>query len=102
MSLVLSQSSHNAIHVIEHAIVEWNDMMQCDHMPFGHSLGTVLEWPQNFHNILNGSPFIMSCEDCPVITENWILEQLVGEILEFVCLLKQHQSRILMHIDIHN
>jgi hypothetical protein len=102
MSLLLSQSSHNAIQVIEYAIVECDDMMQCDHMSLGYALGAVLKWFQNFHNVLNGSPLSMSCEDCPVITVNCILEPLAGEISEFVCLLKQHQGRIVMRLDIHN
>jgi hypothetical protein len=32
-SLLLGQSSHHAVHVIEHVLVHSNNMMQCDCMP---------------------------------------------------------------------
>jgi len=43
--LVFSQSLHNAIHLIEHVIVDTDDGMQSNGMPFHHPQGPVSERP---------------------------------------------------------
>jgi len=47
--------------MIEHVIVGCDNVMHCDHMSLRHPQGPVLEWPQNFHDVLDNGPFIMCC-----------------------------------------
>jgi len=86
---LLSQSSHNAITVIEYVIVHRDNKMQCDSMPLWHPQGTISDWRQNYHDVHDKDPFIPCYEDSPVITDCWILEAIVGEFSESVGLLKQ-------------
>jgi len=61
-SLFPGQSSHQAIHVIEHVIVHCDNLMQCDWMPHRHPKGPISKWPQYCNDILDNRPFIQSCE----------------------------------------
>jgi len=53
--------------MIEHVIVDGDDIMQSHCMYFRHLQGPVSEWPQNFHNVLDNCLFILCCEEWPVI-----------------------------------
>jgi len=77
--VLLSQSSHNAIHMIEPVIVNRNDMMQSNCMRFRHLQGPVSEWLRNIHDVFDDHPVILCCEECPVISKIWILQPLAGE-----------------------
>jgi len=81
LSLRLSQSSQNANHMIEHVLVDTDNMMQSYHMPIPYPQGPVSEWLQNIHNTLDNGPFILCCEEWPVITVFWIIKPFVGELL---------------------
>jgi len=70
---------YNAIHMIKHAIVDSDSMMQCDCMPLRHPQGPLSESPENFHDVLNNGPLILWCEECPVISVCWISKPLAGE-----------------------
>ena len=65
--------------MIEHVIVDCDNMMQRDCMPLQHPEGPVSEWPQNFHDVLDNGPFILCCEEWLVFTVFWILVPLAGE-----------------------
>jgi len=93
-SLFLSQSWHHAIHAIEHIIVHWDDMMQCDCMPSRHPQGPISIWPQHFHNILHNGPFILSCEEWPVIAVYWVFKPLAREFTWSEVALEQLQGRV--------
>jgi len=67
--------------MIEHVIVESDNVMQCNCMPLQHPEGQVSEWPQNFHDVLHNGPFMLCCEEWPVITVFQILQPLAGEFL---------------------
>jgi hypothetical protein len=56
LSLLLGQSSHHAIHVIEHVIIHCDNVMQCYSMPLRHSKCPISKWPQYFHDILDNRP----------------------------------------------
>jgi len=43
LGFLLSQSSQNAIHIIEHVIIDGDNMMQCDCMSFRHPQSPVSE-----------------------------------------------------------
>jgi hypothetical protein len=45
LSLLLGQSSHHALHVIKHVIVDSDDVVQSNYMLFRHPQGPVPEWP---------------------------------------------------------
>jgi hypothetical protein len=79
LSFLLSQGSHHAIHVIEHVIVDCDNVMQCDCMPLGHPQGPILEWPQYFHDVLHNCPLILSCEQWLVSGVFWVLRPLTCE-----------------------
>jgi len=79
LSLLLCQSSHNAIHVIEHVVIDCDKMMQCDCMPLWHPQGPILEWPQYLQDILHKRPFILCCEEWPGLTVFGISEPLEAE-----------------------
>ena len=64
--LLLSQSSHHAIHVIEHVIVHFDYVIQWDIMPPCHQQGPISERPQYFQDILYNRTFIMCREQWPV------------------------------------
>jgi len=63
LSLLLGQSLHHAIHMIQHVIVHCDNMMQCDCMPLRHPQSPISEWPQHIHDILHNGPFILCCEE---------------------------------------
>jgi len=65
--------------MIEHVIVDSDDMMQSHCMPFRQPQGPVSELPSTFHDIPNDGPFILCCEEWPVITGFRIVKPLVGE-----------------------
>jgi hypothetical protein len=73
LSLVLRQSSQNAIQLIEHVIVDAYEVMQWYCMPLRHLQNPISDWSQYFHHIVHNSPFIMCCEEWPGITVLWIL-----------------------------
>jgi len=101
LSLLLSESSHNVIHMIEHVIIDSDKVMQCDCMPLRHRQGPISESPQNLHHVLKNSAFILCCEEWAVITGFWILEPLTGEFLWLVGSLKQLQCRVPTCLHIH-
>ena len=68
LSLLLRQSLHHAILMMEHVIVHGDNMLQFDCMPLRHPKGQILTWPQYLHDILDYRPFILSCELQPVFT----------------------------------
>jgi hypothetical protein len=52
LSLLLSQSLHNAIRMSEHDIVENDDVIQSNNMPLRYPNRPELEWPEHFHYVL--------------------------------------------------
>jgi len=80
LSVLLSQCSHHAIHMVEHVIVHSDGMMQSNSISFRHPKHPVLEWPSHFDHILDDGPFILRCVDRSVITVFWILVPLGGEL----------------------
>jgi len=89
LSLLLGKSSHNAIHMNEHCIIDCDNMMRCDCMSLPHPQGPISEWSQFFHDILDNGPFILCCEEWRVIMVFWISEPLVGEFRWMIGPLKQ-------------
>jgi hypothetical protein len=79
ISLVLSERSHNTLHLIVHVIVDSDDMMQSPRVPFQLPQGEVLESPTNVHDELHNSPFILCLEEWPVVTVCWIVERVADE-----------------------
>jgi len=71
-------------------------------MPFRHPQGAVLEWPENFHDILHVGPFFLFCEEWLLIVVLSILETLTGEFSYSVGTLKPLQCRIPPCLPIHN
>jgi hypothetical protein len=67
LSLLLGQSWHHAIHVIENVIVESDDVMESNSIPFRHPLGPETELPQNVYDKLESGPLILYGEELPVI-----------------------------------
>jgi len=53
--------------------------MQCDCMALWPPHGPISEGPQHFDIILHNGPFILCCEEWPVLTELWILKPLTCE-----------------------
>jgi len=68
--------------MFEHVVVDSDDVMQSNIMNFRYPQGRVLEWRQNFHNVLDDGPFILCCEESLVITVFGILEGTRMWILE--------------------
>jgi len=62
LSLLLGQSSHHAIHVIGHAIVQYDTVIQCDCVPLRYPMGPISKCREYFHDILDNCPVILSCE----------------------------------------
>jgi len=81
LSLLLSHSSHNAIHMIENVIVYCDNLMQCHCMPLCHPQGPISDWLQYFDDILDNHLFALYCEEWPDIIGLWIVEPLAGEFL---------------------
>jgi hypothetical protein len=102
LSLPLSQHLQNAIHVIENAIVDSYDVMQCDNMPLRQAQDAVMKWPQNLRDILYNGPLTLCCEEWPGITGLSLMEALMGVFWTSVRLLKQLQSCIPMCFHIHD
>ena len=98
----LSQTSQNAIHMVEHVIMDSDNMMQCDRMCFRHPQSPVSEWHEQFHEVLEDCPFIHCCVESPVFAVFWILQTLAGEFSQSIGWFKQLQCRIppCFHIDI--
>ena len=65
--------------MIEHIIVDTDNVMQSKHLPFQHPQCRVLELPENFHDMPDDSSFILCCAGWLVLTILWIHEALVGE-----------------------
>jgi len=85
LCLCLGQSSHHAIHVIKHVIVDSDDdVMQSTGMPFQHLQDAVPEWSQNVHGILDNSQLILSCEEGPVFAILKVFKQLGCESTQSV------------------
>jgi len=98
----LSQSSHHTIDVIEHIIIHCDNVMQCDSMSVQHPQGPISEWPQHFHDILQNGPFILSCEEWPIIAVFWVFKPLVWEFTKSEGALAQLLCRVPMGLHIHN
>jgi len=79
LRVLLRWSLQNAIHMIEHVIMEGDKMTQCDCIPFRHPQSQVSEWPWKFHDVLDDCPLIFCCEEWPGNTVFWILQPLGGE-----------------------
>jgi len=80
-SLLPGQSSHHAVHVIEHVVEHCDNVMQCDSMSLRHPQGPISQWPQYIHHILHNGPLILSCAKWLTIRAFWILEPLACEFL---------------------
>jgi len=87
--------------MIEHVIVVSDDVMQSTHLPFRHPQGPVSEWPEHLHDIRHYSPFILCCEEWPVIILFWIFKPLMGEFSKLVGLLKPLHSWIPLSVNIY-
>jgi len=101
LSLLLSYCLHNIIHMMEHVIVDSDNVMQSNRMPCHHPQGAVLESSQNIHDVLDSGLFILCCEEWPGIIVCCILEPLGGEFSWSVGSLKQLQCLIILHFHIH-
>jgi len=75
-SVLLGQSSHYAVEVIEHVVVHSDNVMQCDCMPSWHPQGPISKWPQYFHDIVHNGPLNLSWEKWLVISGFSIVEPL--------------------------
>jgi len=67
--------------MIEHVIVDCDDMMHCDCMALRHPQGLISEMRHNFDDVLDNGPFILGWEEWPVFTVFRILEPLAGGLL---------------------
>jgi hypothetical protein len=65
--------------MMEHVIVDIDNVMQCIQIPVQNPQCPVSEWTHNFHNLLDDGLFILWCEEWLVITVYWILEPQMGE-----------------------
>jgi len=88
--------------MIEHFVIDCDDLIQCDWMPLRHQPGPILEWPYNFHHILDNGPFMLCWEEWPVITVFRTMEPLAGEFSWSVCSLKQPKCRVPKCLYIYN
>jgi len=75
----LSYSSLSSIQLIAHAIAARNNAMEINLIFRHYPQGPFLKLRKHFPNVLDDSPFILVCEDWPVITVLWIRELLSGE-----------------------
>ena len=75
----MAKSKSCAILMINHVIVDSDNVIQCDCMALRHPQGPIAEWPQNLHDVLDNGPFILYCEEWPVHSVFLILEPLAGE-----------------------
>jgi len=62
--------------MIEHVIVNSDNMMQSNYIPFQHPQGAILEWLYNIHDILNNGQLNLWCEEWPRMSVFGIVEQL--------------------------
>jgi len=53
--------------MIQYVIADSDDVVQSNNMPFRYPQVPVLEWPQNFHDIMKDCPFMLCCEEWPVL-----------------------------------
>lgn len=77
--------------MIHHVIFHSNNLIQSNRTPWGHPQGPVWGWPQMFYDIVDHSPFILYCEEQPVIFESSIPQPLAGENWYSVSSLKHLQ-----------
>jgi len=79
LSLLFNQGSHYAIHMVEYRIVHCDNVMQYDCIYLRHPQRPILQWHQNFGDILHNGPFILRWDKWPVSRKLFILEPLMCE-----------------------
>jgi hypothetical protein len=62
LSVLLGQSSQYAAHVISHASLDSDDVLQSNSMPFRHPQDPVPELQVNLHDIFNNRALILYCK----------------------------------------
>jgi hypothetical protein len=55
-------------------------MMDSNSMSPRHPQGPVSEWLEYFPDIVDDGPFLLCCEELPILAILWILEPLSGEV----------------------
>ena len=66
---------HNAVHVIKQVLVQSENVMQSNCMPFQHPQDAISEWSKTLHNVIDDGPFILCCAQWLVITVLGLIEQ---------------------------